>query len=286
MIMEDLRFAVAGMAVLSSIALTVGLYVSARWPRNTVSACSFTAFAAVLLFVWRYHGTLQIARLLPHPSAIVLGNWIPLGAAFLAGIMLGQKEIPAWRRCSLASLILLASGYSVACCFMGLLPTNYPTMSQTPVRLQSRQSSCGACCAAMLLQHHGIEATEDELVQLCLTSYRGCPALGLYRGLKLKTAHTMWDVEVITCTADQLLQMSPPLLLRVELPTCPFVDAGGHARRSWRRTEHAVLLRKIDDAQHIWIVDPALADAEISWDIHRLREQWLGEALRLTQRSE
>jgi peptidase C39-like protein len=285
--MQDLALATAALAALSAIAFLVGLRMSSRWTKGRLIALCVLALAALLVFVCRYHGTWQIARVLPISGVIVLGNWIPVGGAFFAGVMLGQKTSPPWRRCSLASLILLASGYSVACCFLGHLPVRHRLASQASVAEQSRRSSCGACCAAMLLQHHGIAATEEELVGLCLTSYRGCPALGLYRGLKLKTAGVPWDVEVVTCTLEELLKTRGPLLLRIRIPATTWIDNQGHLRRSQSRFEHAVLMTGAQDSDHIQIVDPAVdSDCRFAWDTDRLRECWTGEALRVVRRSE
>lgn len=285
--MQDLVLATAALATLAALAFLLGLHVSSRWPKGRVVAVCMLVLAALLVFVCRYHGTWQVARVLPISGVIVLGNWIPLGGAFFAGVMLGQKTSPPWRRCSLASLILLASGYSVACCFLGHLPVRHRLASQASVAQQGRRSSCGACCAAMLLQHHGIAATEEELVRLCLTSHRGCPALGLYRGLKLKTAPESCDVEIVTCTAEELLQTRGPLLLRIRIPTTTSIDDQGRLHQSQSRFEHAVLMVAVQDADHIHIVDPAVGrDCRVAWDIDRLRECWAGEALRIVRRSE
>jgi len=285
--MGDLILATAALMGLSLTALVAGLHVSRRWPERRIIALAVVVLAALLLFVFRYHGTWQIARVLPFSGAIVLGNWIPVGGAFFAGITLGQKNSPGWRRCGLTILILLASGYSVVCCFQGHLPTRHRYASSTAGTQQTRRSSCGACCASVLLQHHGIEASEEELLGLCLTSYRGCPALGLYRGLKLKTAGTEWDVEVVTCAADELLLTEGPLLLRVLLPASSVIEDNGERHTSRRRFEHAVLLMGADDDDHLQVFDPAIPERRrVDWKISDLRQRWPGEALRLVPRSE
>jgi peptidase C39-like protein len=285
--MDDLVLATAALIGLSLAAMLLGLHASRRWPERRTVALTVVALAALLLFVSRYHGTWQIARVLPFSGAIVLGNWIPLGGSLFAGITLGQKNSPQWRRCGLASLILIASGYSVVCCFQGRLPSSHRSARSTAFQQQSRRSSCGACCAAAMLQHHGIEASEEEMLSLCLTSYRGCPALGLYRGLKLKTAGTAWDVEVVTCTVDELAQTEGPLLLRVLLPALRLIEGKAQCRTSKRRFEHAVLLLGAEDANHLEVFDPAICDrCRVSWEIGHLRESWPGEALRLVRRSE
>ncbi len=295
--MADLLLAMVALTGLSLTGLAAGLRVSTRWSERRTSILAVVALTALLLFVFRYHGTWQIARVLPFSGAIVLGNWIPVGGAFLAGITLGQRNLPLWRRRGLASLILLASAYSVVCCFLGQLPTHLNSAANRTGSKQTLRSSCGPCCAAVLLQQHGIEASEEELIGLCLTSYRGCPALGLYRGLKLKTASTQWGVEVVTCSVDELVQTEGPLLLRVLLPAESVLggkvrgksETNGriHERTSKRRFEHAVLLMGVEDNGHLQIFDPAMwGDCRIEWTIGYLRECWPGEALRLVRPSE
>ncbi|MFC1597686.1 hypothetical protein ACFL5Q_07100, partial [Planctomycetota bacterium] len=141
------------------------------------------------------------------------------------------------------------------------------------------------CCAAELLRNHEIDATEEELLSLCLTSYRGCPALGLYRGLKLKTAGTKWDVQVVSCTFDELLRTPPPLLLRTSIPPVRWIGSNGSRKWERRTYKHVVLLMAVDDQEHLTIFDPAMpSHFRKAWRTEDLREQWLGEALRLVPR--
>ncbi len=241
--------------------------------------------AALLLYVFRYHGTWQMARLVPFSGAIILTNWIPPAGAFLAASVLRQQATPPWRRAGLAILILLVSFYSLTCCFQGQLPLR--AFDGKPARWRNQQtlpSSCGPCCAASLLRAHGIDATEQEMVQLCLTSYRGCPALGLYRGLKLKTAGTNWDVEVVTCSVERLLETQGPLLLRIQLPPMKWSSC---RRTIWQRRgyEHVVLMERADGEGHVKVLDPAIPlHARADWHVEDLYEKWSGEALRLVPR--
>ena len=282
--MSDLVLAYVVLLGLTLLALMTGFRGSRRWSRVSLNGAAVLAVAGLLLFAFCYHGTWQIARLLPYSNAIVLGNWIPIGGGFLAGLALGQETIPVRRRRGLAILILALSVYSVACCPLGHLVIGQAEPPQSGALQQNWRSSCGACCAALLLECHGIEASEPEMVRLCLTSPRGSPALGLYRGLKLKTAGTAWDVEVVTCGAEQLLEQRGPLLVRERLPAFHTI---GVRPQSWqRRPEHAVLLLGASDSEHIRILDPAAGiDQLVCWRMDDLRERWQGEALRLVPRS-
>lgn len=281
---SDLVMAAISLTILSSIAFCAGWLVSSRCCWQVTLGVSGAVLAALLLFVFRFHGTLQMARVVSFSGAIILANWIPIGGAYFAGVMVRERSSPWWRRGILAGLILLVSAYSVVCCFQGRLPLEPRVKSQSTWKQQSQASSCGPCSAALLLRHHGIAATEKEMLRLCLTSHRGCPALGLYRGLKIKTAQTGWDVEVVCCSYEELLEMRGPLLLRTTIqPMVRLVETEFVMER--RTYQHAVLLMYVDDCGHACIIDPAVST---DWCCQRciedLREEWTGEALRLVRR--
>jgi len=282
----DLVVAALVLTALSSVTFVAGWRVVHRWDGRRTFALSAIVLGALLVFISQFHGTWRIARVVPFSGAIILGNWIPIAGAFFAGVMLGLQDSPPWRRGCLAALILLVSLYSVVCCFLGELPTDPPPTASARWSRQSQPSSCGPCCAALLLRHYGIEATEKEMLRLCLTSHRGSPALGLYRGLKLKTAGTGWDVEVVSSSFEKLIRTPGPLLLRITIP--PMVKLEGKRKFMERRSyEHAVLLLEVDKKGHAVILDPAVnRDMLCHRQIEELREMWCGEALRLTPRND
>ena len=284
--MSDLVIAAFSLTLLSAVAFCGGWAVAARSPWQITLGVSGTVLGALLLFLFRFHGTWQMARVVPFSGAIILANWIPIGGAYFAGVMQGQSSSPGWRRGILSGLILLVSAYSVVCCFQGRLPLEPRVRRDSWRGQQSQASSCGPCSAALLLQHHRIPATEKEMLRLCLTSYRGCPALGLYRGLKIKTADTEWDVQVVSCELDELLKMRGPFLLRITIQPMKRLETTECVME--RRTyQHAVLLMQVDDCGHLLVLDPAVSqDSYCHRTVEDLRKEWIGEALRLVPRAE
>lgn len=79
--MKDLAPAYVVLLGLTLVALVAGFRVSRRWSRGGLNVATLLAVAGLLLFAFRYHGTWQMARLLPYSSVIVIGNWIPIGGA-------------------------------------------------------------------------------------------------------------------------------------------------------------------------------------------------------------
>jgi hypothetical protein len=234
---EDVVTGVLIMFGLSLVLFWCGAAV-ARKARPAVMRCAVvTTLAGVLVFAFAFHGKLVMARFLPLANAIVLGNWLPLGAAFLAGIVACERAVGQWRRTALA-VVLLTLGWQTVF-------SNFPAPKITSrgqfadgVSLQTSPVSCSPCCAVTLLGCCGIEASEREMAELCLTGRRGTSLLGLYRGLKLKTGQTDWDVEVVRCTAEELRRPdSCPLIasVRLERGAAPFCSVAPRSAAHGRR---------------------------------------------------
>ena len=96
--MRDLVVAAAMLLVTSGAMLGLGLRIG-RCRSSRITSCASAVLVMLLIgFAMTLHGTLRMAQLVPFSSAIVLGNWITLGGAMLAGIVLGQHGAPLWRR--------------------------------------------------------------------------------------------------------------------------------------------------------------------------------------------
>ena len=243
------------------------------------------AVVFLLFFALAVHGRLILAQLLPFSNVIVLGNWIPPGAAFVAGILAGQRAIPPWRRTVLALLLVILGWYAVGCDFLGPAPRSQHFWSDGGLSLQARGTSCGPCCAVTLLWNGGFEATEQEMMDLCLTRKHGTPLLGLYRGLKIKTGDTEWDVAVVRGSLEELRRAaSRPILLRTRLDRATVrgpIPASEKLRPWLRRRNHTVVFYGFTEDGKVEIGDPAVGRTK--WTLDDLKRRWCGEGLQLVQ---
>ena len=219
---------------------TIARDLSARHARCAVLA----TVALIVVFGVAVHGTLLPAEYLPFSNAVVLGNWLPLGASLLSGIVARARSVPLWRR-ALCGLVLVVLGW---CTVLGHSPSP-PKISrgrfQDGVCLQTSSVSCGPSCAVTLLHCHGIEASEREMTELCLTNRTGTSLLGLYRGLKLKTRDTRWDVDVVRGGIEELLSAEQyPLIVSVRLEPEPPPTAGQNWTGPLRllKSRHTIVL--------------------------------------------
>ncbi len=270
-------------------ALFFGGLVIARRRSRLCSVCLIILVVVPLVyFALALHGRLLLAQVLPFSNAIVLGNWILPGAGFLAGLLCGQRAIPPWRRGAFTLILAALACYSLFGTFHGRASPSLHSWSLDGMVLQSKQASCGPCCATTLLQACGIESTESEMMKLCLTTSKGTPSLGLYRGLKLKTRGTPCDVEVVRCDLAELCRQDRwPVLLLVKLEPSSHVprQCGGPLRRP-RNLKHAVVMFGLTRDGRPEIGDPAIpAEGQQYWTLDLLETRWRGEGLRLVPRA-
>jgi hypothetical protein len=109
--------------------------------------------------------------------------------------------------------------------------------------------------------------------------------MGLYRGLKLKTHGTQWDVEVLTSSADQLLKMgTTPMILSVGLPARESQEMHNMMTEwGWQPgVGHSVVL--MPNGPRLIVADPTPAVVKERWSRADLRHLYRGTAMRLVKR--
>ena len=194
--MLDLLLSLSGMTVLCLVAGVAGARLQERAGRTlVVFALTVVTVGMAAYMVWLWDRPL-LARLLPFSNVIILGNWLPIVGAFFVGVCLKTEAIAWMRRAVLGITLSSLCGYSLISPLLGNAPEFGSTsFTGNMLEFQTTRQTCSAACAAGLLRLHGIEATEEELSTLCLTR-KGTHWLGVFRGLKIKTAGTEWDVVV------------------------------------------------------------------------------------------
>ena len=283
--MSDL---VIGYAILALTA--AGLFLATcQFARGWSSrACNWMAVGVVaLLFV--YIRTLwydvRLADILPFPNLIVLGNWLPLFAAVMTGLVWRQTPGAPLRR-SYTTLLLAGAG-SLAAVFplLGSSPQCGDRWDKLGTCLQTTKFSCSPAAAATLLKRHGIAASEQEMAELCLTRH-GTSWQGLYRGLKLKTAGTGWDVEICRSSpADLARNCNSPMILSVGLDGSAPADTEFTREFGWiPGVNHSVVLEGFSSSGCAVIADPSQEMSREHWDQGTLAALTRGNAFRLVRR--
>jgi predicted double-glycine peptidase len=264
-----------------------GVWIVRRCSERVRTGLQFVAVTVLLVFAFLLHGKLLLTRVLPVSNVIVLGNWIPVGAAFLCGLFSDEARIPFWRRKISAGILASMGLCSLLSTAGGTSPPAEDWWNCEGVCLQSADSSCSACCAVMLLNHYGIQSDEPEMVRLCLTDDQGTCALGLYRGLTIKTKGTARKPRAFHETVEGLRRELPApviLFVRGEYGDGDF-NVFAQKAKGWVRSagiDHAVVVYEITEDGWVVVGDPAVGRCR--WNLDQLKARWRGDGLRLVDR--
>jgi hypothetical protein len=255
----------------------------APWACDLAAICVLAGLFFYIRHVW-YDP--RLAQWLPLSNLIVVGNWLPLFAAILAGLVWRRTAHLPRRRVTAVAELGLCAALAALFPLLGPTPQCSDSWDRLGTCLQTTERTCSPACAATLLARHGIPATEQEMAGLCLTR-TGTSWQGLYRGLKRKTAGTEWDVQVVSGPADELASLSGPAILSVGLPSNASPHTDYTREFGWAPGgNHSVVLvgfNALGDAQ---IADPALPMCRETWDAETLRTLWRGYAIRLVRRDQ
>jgi len=279
--MTDMTVGYGLVALAALAAAGIGARVAHRGPGPLRTVAAMLVAGLTLYFALCLQGRLVMTRWLPVSNVILLGNWTVFGAAALAGMLGAWHPIPPWRRTILGAALAAAALLAL----LNPMPRNPPPSAdhwQDGVCLQSNRASCSACAAATLLAHYGIQTNEAEMMDLCLTGADGTPTLGLYRGLKHKTAGTDYRIDPVWCDLESLLDTQDrPMILLVMLPQGADVDPRYEQQWGWTPgLGHAVVFFGRVSPDRVEIGDPSIGREQ--WSVKDLRVLWHGEGLRLT----
>jgi hypothetical protein len=272
-------------AALAVAAFRLGRRRSSRRTAGLVVTCAVALLATDVAYF--RHG-LWPARVLPISSLIVLANPAPELTAIISGVALAIVPGRPARRCVLVVPLLgLALWASFGPVLFASPPDGLENRWRGAVCRQTSGASCAPAAAATLLRTCDIAATEAEMARLCPTGKEGTPARGLYRGLKLKTAASGWDVAPYTGgrDADSLRRATAegPMILTVRLDGGAGVDPRFSRDWGWAPgVTHSVVLFGCKADGLFRVGDPAVGPED--WDRRAIDALWHGEAIVLRRR--
>jgi hypothetical protein len=277
-----------GIALISALAGAFFLATAAlarRLPPRVLAMLAVMVLAALLFYIRSLWYDVRLANWLPFSNLIVVGNWLPLLAAVLAGIVWEKARDCSWRRIGSAGALGCTALYALLYPVLGTAPRCENRWDWMGNCLQTTDLTCSAASAATLLKAHGIESSEQEMADLCLTRH-GTSWQGLYRGLKLKTAGTRWDVQVVACSHGDLPRMRGPMIISVGLDSSAARDTDYTREFGWvPGVNHSVILHGFTSFGCAVIADPTQELSREQWDEEMLRTLWRGYAIRLVDRN-
>jgi hypothetical protein len=272
-------------AALAAALFVLTLRVTRPFPSRTLNLLALLTVCSLGWYIQNVWYDVRLTRWLPYASLIVLGNWLPLFAAVLAAVAWQNAARSRVRQVILTGAMIATGSFALVYPMLGSAPECGHRWDKMGTCLQTTKLTCSAACAATLLKRHGIDATEQEMAELCLTR-QGTSWQGLYRGLKLKTAGTPWDVEILRCRPDELAQLADrPLILSVGLESGLPADTEFTREFGWvPGVNHSVVLTGFTKSGLAIIADPSIEMSREQWDRPMLSTLWRGYAIQLVPR--
>lgn len=211
--------------------------------------------------------------LFPVTELIFLGDWSAPCAALLAGLTLTAPHPTWWRRTVIAASLMLV----VNIVTWSPLWRSLPPMSDTwegVCCLQSTDSTCAPAAAATLLHLYGITSREDTLARDCLTTDHGTSRWGLWRGLRLATADSVYRVRASDGDLEMVMAHLPAIISVVLTKKQNEFDPRYAREWGWviGQPHAVVLLGRGDRADTIRIADPKMGVE--AWDESGVRALW------------
>ena len=280
----DLVWGFALIAALAAVLFLATAALARRLPRSALTGLAILVVGALLIYIRSIWYDVRLASWLPVSNLIVVGNWLPLLAAVLAGVAWEHTRQSAWRRYGSTAALGLTALYALLYPVLGTVPRCESRWDWMGNCLQTTDFTCSPASAATLLRAHGIESSEQEMAELCLTR-RGTSWQGLYRGLKLKTAGTKWDVQVVACSRQDLPQLKGPMIISVGLESAAPGDTEFTREFGWvPGVNHSVILLGFTTYGSAVIADSTQELSREQWDDDTLQVLWRGYAIRLVER--
>ena len=247
--------------------------------KNSIIISSCTVLILVLCVISSPHN--WMARLLPFSNVIIFAEANLLIVSFISG--LAFKLIPGknYRKLLLLVPLLIITFYSSYSFLLRPVPVT-GDRCKGEVCIQSSESSCTAACAVTLLKHYGIQSTEKEMVELCMTRDNGTALLGAYRGLKIKTAGTKYSVKLEKWDLEKLLNTKFPVIIQAKLKNG--ADADPRYARQWGWTpgvSHSVIFYGRWTGDRVIIADPSVGRE--NWRVEGIKTLWHGRVLFLVK---
>ncbi len=288
--MSDLYLGIAILVALMAAAFLLALLITRN--ASTVVCDVLAAITVIAIAVyarWIWEDTLM-ARLFPYSNLIVLSNWFPVAAGFLAGLVWQRirdtpERIPGIgtfhglpRRIFATVLLAVAGGSTLVAPLLGQPPDCHNDWDGD-LCYQTTGATCSAAAGATLLQFYGVYASEGEMAELCLTRH-GTNWKGLYRGLTLNVAPQGKKVEAFELTVDELKQQfSDPCILQCELRIGEGRSSVPYELDGWVPGQpHSLVLLDIHEDE-FQIFDPSVG-IEV-WTRDAMETLWHGQGMRV-----
>ena len=280
--MTDLIVAAVVMTAAGFACGWAALCASKRCGRRGAILVVIVAVIGLLINGLVLYDSPNLVRFIPSSAVMVYGNLaLPLTGLLIGGAWHSLKTPIGQRLTLLIPLALLGFQRSFWHVFRPPPVLSAPNWRDGICR-QSTPSTCSAAAAATALHALGITVTEAEMANLCRTTAGGTSAVGLYRGLTLKTRGTRFELHLYRSVEDFWNRSTGPAVVNLRYVAD---DSGNPLFRllGGRPGDgHSVVVLSRSEDGRLTIGDP-LSGLQ-TWTPDELRSMWRGPAYALEPR--
>jgi hypothetical protein len=241
-----------------------GVFLGRRGGRKASIVCGAAVAVVLLRMAGRFYPQFEFQWLNNDGYSFLRPWWAFLPGMLVFGIAVFQVR-NRWVRVAaegVAGFVLLFFCLSMYATATLDLNQFAGTVNDRGNCLQTSAFSCGAAAAATFLHHHGIAATEREMVRLCGTNHlTGTDEFAAARGIRKKSAGRLGRIRLEKGGPDRLSAERLPAMATV--------------RRSFRADHWVVVTGRTGNRLHI--ADPNHGVGEES--VETFRKRWRGVLL-------
>jgi len=269
------------LAVVVAIMTAAGWFIGRNLAYNGRVLSAGLTLAGMLLFARYLADSLWVAQVIPPDFIIVFGNFLPPLAGLLAGLGWTISARPTVIKSVVLGLFLLTSMVLPYRALFAERPVVHDFWVDGIAR-QTTDATCAPAAAATALSMIGINTTEPEMVDLCLTTNRGTGFHSLVYGIHVKLSGSDWRVKPTRLTREELDTLKFPAILFVGIDVeddyDPMLVFWG-----WQPgVVHTVVFQGLAAQGGFHIADPSTG-REI-WNEAALAMLWKGQAIVLVPR--
>jgi hypothetical protein len=267
-------FAICFISAFAVVAFLGGLKISARLgAKGRYSLLTGSLLFGIGYVFFLRDSSLQIL-LIRNANTIFYGKWLLIIAGFAAGILTRISSVRKWRRIALVSALLAASSMDFLCYFIYPRPEG-GNVTEKWLSTQTTESTCSAAAAASLLRIHGIEVSEEEMIRACLSTIKGTPWQGVWRGVNLY-AHPEYMAVLVRGIDSNNIEF--PILISAEFNSSNEEHTKYVNQWGWKPgTPHSVVLFERTKNGYLTVGDPSIGIDR--WDDEALEVLWDGQGI-------
>ncbi|NIP22983.1 MAG: hypothetical protein GWN67_03200 [Phycisphaerae bacterium] len=267
-------FAICLISALSVVTFLCGLKIGHRLGKKGRYSLLIVSLLIGIGYVFFLRdGSLQIL-LIRNANTIFYGKWLLIITGFAAGVLTQISSVKMWKRTVLVLALLAVSSMDLFSYFIYPRPDG-GNVTEKWLCMQTTESTCSAAAAASLLRIHGIEVSEKEMIRVCLSTIKGTPWQGVWRGVNL---YAPPEHKVVLIRGIDSKNIEFPMLISAEFDSSNEEHTKYVSQWGWKPgTPHSVVLFERTKDGYLTVGDPSIGIDR--WDDEALEVLWNGQGI-------